>query len=149
MFYSNLASTVDSDKSCCMPWQISKSAVSCLLRLTPWWWIISLVNTEIICLSCPSYRLYETVYECESDKRYGRSPLFGYNYSVLLAGDISVGDMVYTKWTEDEVFSVNWLLYRLWMTVSIYICVCVCKHHGRAKNVLILCMYENSSWMRF
>ena len=44
-----------------------------------------------------SYRLYETVYECESDKRYGHSPLFGYNYSVLLAGDISVGDTVYTK----------------------------------------------------
>ena len=48
-------------------------------------------------LTPSSYRLYETVYECESDKRYGRSPLFGYNYSVLLAGDISVGDTVYTK----------------------------------------------------
>jgi len=42
-----------------------------------------------------SYRLHETVYECETDKRYGNSPLFGYNYSVLLGGDISVGDTVY------------------------------------------------------
>jgi len=41
------------------------------------------------------YRLHETVYECETDKRYGNSPLFGYNYSVLLGGDISVGDTVY------------------------------------------------------
>lgn len=31
-----------------------------------------------------SYRLCETVYECESDKRYGRSPLFGYNYSACV-----------------------------------------------------------------
>ena len=34
--------TVEGDKSCCVPWQM---AVCCLLRLAPWWWIISLVTT--------------------------------------------------------------------------------------------------------
>ena len=40
---SILAKTVWQWQSCCVPWQSSKSAVCCLLRLTPWWWIISLV----------------------------------------------------------------------------------------------------------
>ena len=31
-------------QSFCVPWQSSESAVSCLLRLAPWWWIISLVK---------------------------------------------------------------------------------------------------------
>ena len=38
-YYSHV--TVDSDTSCCVPWQIIiKPAVCCLLRLTPQWWII-------------------------------------------------------------------------------------------------------------
>ena len=44
------------DKSCCVPWQSSKSAVCCLLRLAPWWWVISLVEKvcEITTLACLS-----------------------------------------------------------------------------------------------
>ena len=35
----------NSDKSFCVPWQSNKPIVVCLLRLAPWWWIISLVST--------------------------------------------------------------------------------------------------------
>ena len=59
------------------------------------------------------------MYECESDKRYGRSPLFGYNYSVLLAGDISVGDTVYTN--------TRYIMYQIMHCVAVpfgkYMCV--------------------------
>ena len=41
---------VDSDKSCSVPWKISKSAVCCSLRLAPWWWIISLVVKNVTML---------------------------------------------------------------------------------------------------
>ena len=46
------------------------------------------------------YRLHKIVYnrtETDRDKRYGAAPLFGYNYSVLTPGEISVGDTVYTQ----------------------------------------------------
>ena len=59
---------------------------------------------------------------CESDKSYGCSPLFGYNYSVLLAGDISVGDIVYTN--------TLYIIYQIMHCVDVpfgkYMCVLKC-----------------------
>ena len=42
-FLSTTHAGSPNSRLCCMPWQISGSGVCCLLRLTPWWWIISLV----------------------------------------------------------------------------------------------------------
>ena len=38
LLYTHVA--VHSDKPCCVPWQFSKPAACCLLRLAPRWWII-------------------------------------------------------------------------------------------------------------
>ena len=48
--------TVDSDKPCYEPWQSSKSADCCLLRLTPWWW----TSSWIWCVVCMQRYMFTT-----------------------------------------------------------------------------------------
>lgn len=44
-----------------------------------------------------TYRRYETVYNCKADSRFGASPLFGFNFTVLHTGRVSVGDTVFSS----------------------------------------------------